>query len=186
MAGGERRGKILSELFGVAFMPARNQIPEEKPLPFNTFKTVPAFIRQLIDCLDKQTADEARRQLQLLFWKNLEFPADIDKLQLSAAEKCILKEMLSIMSFSFGYSDTLESMVSLITAASRCADTLETYCEHDETKTLETIQNAGYQPCNYAEELSMVTSPYMSGCSFDDRSYEEILESVVDSGDAQD
>ena len=152
----ERRSKMLSEFFGVDFGSAGNQASEGKPFSFDA---VPAFIGEMLYSLDKQPVDNARRQLQSLFWNNLKFPADIDKLQLSAAEKCILKEMLSIMFFSFGYSDTLESMVSLITAASRCADTLETYCEHDETKALETIRNAGYQPCNYAGELSKVISP---------------------------
>ena len=183
----ERRSKILSELFGVAFSPARNQTSEWELLPFNA---IPAFIKQMITCLDKQSADDVRKQLQLLFWDNLKFPADIDRLQLSAAEKCILKEMLSIMFFSFGYGDTLESMERLIIAALRCADTLETYFEHDETKALETIINAGYQPCNHAIDTklnrSRILPSYLSGHSSDDELYEEISTVAVDPGDTRD
>ena len=183
----ERRSKILSELFGVTFGPERNQASKRKPFSFNS---IPAFIRQMISCLDRQIADNVRRQLQLLFWDNLKFPTDVDKLQLSAAEKCILKEMLSIMFFSFGYSDTLESMESLITAASRCADTLETYFEHDETKALETILNAGYQPCNHAIDIklnrSRIMPPCLSELSPDDELYEEIPTVAIDPGDTQD
>ena len=116
--------------------------------------------------------------LQRFFWHHFEFPADIDELLLLSADKCILKEMLSIMFASFSYSDTVEKMMSLLTAASRCGDTLEIYSENNgnnEKGLLQIIQDAGYR--RDAEPVATVR-PFPFGHS-PDRSGREISEESV-------
>ena len=100
----------------------------------------------LIDLLRKDRSAKGRTALQLFFWENFNFPADIDKLQFaSAAEKYILKEMLWIMFLPFSYSDKLERTTGLITAASRCAETFDIHPEYNEEEVQQIIRDAGYR-----------------------------------------
>ena len=109
---------------------------------------------RLIDLLRKDRSAKGCRALQQFFWECFNFPADIDKLQFaSAAKKYILKEMLWIMCVPFSYSDKLEKMTGLITAASCCAETFDIHPEYDEEKVQKIIQKAGHKP--FTEFLGM-------------------------------
>ena len=109
---------------------------------------------RLIDLLRKDRSAKGRRELQQFFWECFNFPGDIDKLQFaSAAEKYILKEMLWIMCVPFSYSDKLERMTGLITAASRCAEAFDIHPEYDEEKVQKIIQKEGHKP--FTESLGM-------------------------------
>ena len=100
----------------------------------------------LIDLLRKDRSAKGCKALQLFFWECFNFPADIDKLQFaSAAEKYILKEMLWIMFIPFSYSNRLERMTGLITAASRCAETFDIHPEYNEEEVQQIIRDAGYR-----------------------------------------
>ena len=72
----------------------------------------------LLDCLRCHKGDEKiLGQLQCFFWDNFKFPADIDSLGLSPAEKHILKEMLSIMFLPSDYDDFVTCCLILAESA---------------------------------------------------------------------
>ena len=171
----ERRYTVSHELAGIFSMYGQVKIIGEESL---TGDKIQRFIRNTISCFSKQIRGKVRQQLQLLFWKSLKFPADIDDLQLSAAEKYILKEMLSIMFSSLEYRVAFENMTNLMTAASRCAEMLETHFEYGETEILSTIRSAGYLSCNYVESLPRAIQPYPSSHS-SGRSGEKVEVSTV-------
>lgn len=102
---------------------------------------------KLIALLRKTHGEKDCRSLQQFFWDYFEFPADIDQLRFTlAAEKYILKEMLSIMFSPFSYSNKVNRMMDLIAAASHCAKTLDAHPEYDEKEVQQQIQSASYKP----------------------------------------
>ena len=120
----------------------------------------------LLDRLRWDDSTDNRKKLQLFFWSNLEFPDDIYKLRLLPAERCILKEMLSIMFLPSSYSDKFQRMMSLITAASRCASQVSICFKCNEEKILQIIQESGYQPCERVERLTRAIQPMQSRQSY--------------------
>ena len=161
----ERRNQLFPVLAEYFSWPGLDCVPE-RTLPSG--KKVKVFDHdtgvKLCRWLRFDTAEWSRRKLQSFLWKYLKFPADIDYLRrLCPAEKCMLKELLSIMFSQSGYRDKLVRVHGLISAALRCAETLETHSEYNEERVLQTIQGAGYLSCNHAEMLTRaIRAPYLS------------------------
>ena len=161
----ERRNQLFPVLAEYFSWPGLDCVPE-RTLPSG--KKVKVFDHdtglKLCRWLRFDTAEWSRRKLQSFLWKYLKFPADIDYLRrLCPAEKCMLKELLSIMFSQSGYRDKLVRVHDLISAALRCAETLETHSEYNEERVLQTIQGAGYLPCNHVEMLPRaIRAPYLS------------------------
>ena len=164
----KRRKKMLSELAKCPYIAKWDRDSKGKPIPAGA----PLVLnKQLVRSLIHSDNKEVRRRLQLFFLNNLRLPTDIDKLPLSAAEKCILKEMLSMMfAPSATYQEVMKQMTSLITAALHYVGTLETHSEHDEKKMLKIMREAGYHPfCNhgFVANLTRAIQPHLPGHSSD-------------------
>ena len=172
----ERRIRVLPELFEYLGLTEQDHASERKLFPDNKSlmsDECNSMYRCLTDHLCKKKTGEERKRLQLFFWKHLELPVDIDNIKLPSAEGYILKEMLSIMFFSSTYSDKFKKIMSLITAASRCADLFAENPELDEAKVLKLIQVMGYQPYDQAERLTDATQQLHLCSHLPDRSDEE-------------
>ena len=175
----ERGSRVLPALIEYLGLSEQDHASEGEPFPDDRSMMSDKY-NSMKDCLFdylriKKTEDE-RKRLQLFFWKHLELPVDIDNLKLPSAEGYILKEMLSIMFFSSTYSDKFKKIMSLITAASRCADLFAENPELDEAKVLKLIQVMGYQPYDQAERLTDATQQLHLCSHLPDRSDEEEVE----------
>ena len=164
----KRRKKMLSELAKCPYIAKWDRDSKGKPIPAGA----PLVLnKQLVRSLIHSDNKEVRRRLQLFFLNNLRLPTDIDKLPLSAAEKCILKEMLSMMfAPSATYQEVMKQMTSLITAALHYVGTLETHSEHDEKKMLKIMREAGYHPFRhhgFVANLTRAIQPHLPGHSSD-------------------
>ena len=156
----ERRSRVLPELMKCLFQPGQGHAFEGKLFPDDKNEISD---EQLLKCLRKERDEDRRQQLQLFFWKHLDFPGDIDRLQISPVERCMLKEMLSIMFFPSSYSDKLKKMMSLTTAVASCDELLAAGFELDDSEVLQRlIQVADYRPCERAGSLTGAMQPCLS------------------------
>lgn len=154
-----RRDKIRSELIR-SFPFLADHTPEGRLFPDGGRMTT--YEEILCDRLCKDRDLAIRKKLQLFFWNNLEFPDDTYKLRLPLAERCILREMLSIMFLPSSCSDKFRRMMNLITAASRCALQVSILFKCNEEEILQTIRESGYQPCERVERLTRAIQPMQS------------------------
>ena len=177
----EKRGRILPVLIDRLSWPEGDHVPEWRSLSDDESMM---FDHDLIDRLRRDNNEENRQNLQLFFWENFEFPADIDNMKFSAAEKCILKEMISIMLSVSAYDDKFRRMMSFITAASGCIGQLAEPCGYDEAAILRMIRQAGYQSCGRVESLTQAIQLHSPGQS-SDRHGAEMPEVLAHPGDRQ-
>lgn len=174
----ERRNDVLSGLARCFRWPEWNHASESGALPDDT-----SVISDdcLLDRLRQEKDGKKRLQLQLFFWNNLIFPADIDTLRLVPAEKYVLREMLSIMFSGCSYKYTIDRITSLMTAALRCTRSLMAqHLDHEAIRKI--MKTAGYQSCEQVERLTEAIQPYPPGHS-PDRPDEEMPEVSVHPGD---
>ena len=138
----------------------------------------------LLDCLRCHKGDEKiLGQLQCFFWDNFKFPADIDSLGLSPAEKHILKEMLSIMFLPSDYDDRFGKMMTLLPAALSCVESFLSCSALDKKTAMELIKKRGYQPCKRNQRFTGITQLCQLGHSLGEFCGDILAESAPINGE---
>ena len=158
----ERRDTVSLKFAKCFSLSGWGHVSERASLPDGQHVIADDLLERL--CQDQKRGEKNRQRLQLFFWNNLVFPADIDRLRMSARKRCILKEMLSIMFIPSTYRDKFEKMMSLIVTACDRAELFVIHPEYNEEKILHIIQAAGYQPCKRVERPTKAIQLCSSDC----------------------